>query len=112
MNTEAKLNGPPEVEADVPLVLLSFLLAVLALGFLGWRWSYGWRWESIPAMLAMVWVPLPYILSHAESLSGPRLPLDGVLICFAAFALCSLVPGVNGTLLDPPDSGPTPVAKT
>ena len=63
---------------------------------------------ALIATLAMIFVPLPYLLSHAESLSGPRLPLDGVLICFAAFALCCLVPGVNGRLFDPPDPEPTP----
>ena len=98
--------GDGHVEENAPFVLLASLLAVLTLAFLGWRWSYGWRWESIPAMLAMIWVPLPYILSHAESLSGPRLPLDGVLICYAVFALCCLVPGINGPLLDAPNAGP------
>jgi hypothetical protein len=78
------------------------LLAMLLLAALGWRWSYGWRWESMPASLAMVWVPLPYILSHAEALSGPRLPLDGVLWCYATFALACLVPGVAKDLLDGP----------
>ncbi len=67
---------------------------------LGWRWSYGWRAESMPAALAMICIPLPYILSHAEFLSGPRLPLDGVLLCFAAFALLCLVPGVRRYFLD------------
>jgi 4-amino-4-deoxy-L-arabinose transferase-like glycosyltransferase len=97
-----------EIPVDTTVVLLGSVLAVLALAFLGWRWSYGWRWESIPATLAMIWIPLPYILGHAESLSGPRLPLDGVLSCFAAFALCCLVPGINGTLFDPPVAEPTP----
>ncbi len=76
------------------------LLGVMALAFLGWRWSYGWHAESMPAALAMFWIPLPYILSHAEVLSGPRLPLDGVLLCYAAFALLCLVPGVRRYFLD------------
>jgi hypothetical protein len=42
--------------------------------------------------LAAIWIPLPYVLSHAEALSGPRLPLDGVLLCYAAFALACLLP--------------------
>ena len=75
-----------------------FCVAVLAA--LGWRWSYGWRAESMPAVLAMIWIPLPYILSHAEMLSGPRLPLDGVLLCYAAFALLCFVPGIRRYLLD------------
>jgi hypothetical protein len=56
----------------------------------------------------MLWVPLPYILGHAEGLSGPRLPLDGVLLCYAAFALVALIPGLNGDLLDAPNAGPAP----
>ena len=76
------------------------LLGLLVLAFLGWRWSYGWQAESMPAALAMIWIPLPYILSHAEALSGPRLPLDGVLLCYAAFALLCLTPGVRRYFLD------------
>jgi 4-amino-4-deoxy-L-arabinose transferase-like glycosyltransferase len=79
-------------------VLLLTLLLMFALAFLGWRWSYVWRKESMPAALAVVWLPLPYILSHAEALHGPRLPLDGVLLTFAAVALVGLVPGVGGRL--------------
>src|SRR5262249_45005993 len=75
-----------------PGTLQATLLGLLFLSFFGWRWSYGWRWESMPAALAMVWVPLPYILSHAEGLSGPRLPLDGVLLCYAAFAVACFLP--------------------
>ena len=51
-----------------------------------------WRRESMPLALALVWLPLPYILSHAGVLSGPRLPLDGVLLCYAAFALAGFLP--------------------
>ena len=46
----------------------------------------------MPSSLAVMWIPLPYLLSHAEALSGPRLPLDGVLLCYAAFALCGMLP--------------------
>ncbi len=81
-------------------ILQGTLLGMLVLSFLGWRWSYGWRRESMPAALAMIWVALPYLLSHAESLSGPRLPLDGVLLSYAAFALACCVPGVGKRLLD------------
>lgn len=87
-----------------PSILLGWLLALLLLALIGWRWSYGWRWESIPASLAMFFVPLPYVLSHAESLSGPRLPLDGALMCYAAFVLAALLPG--STLLEAPNAGP------
>jgi hypothetical protein len=81
-------------------LLQGSLLGMLLLSFLGWRWSYGWRYESMPAALAMVWVSLPYLISHAEGLSGPRLPLDGVLLTYAAFALACCIPGIGRDLLD------------
>jgi hypothetical protein len=90
---------PAWLERCYPAALQGTLLAMLLLGVLGWRWSYGWRWESIPAALAAMWVPVPYILGHAEALSGPRLPLDGVLLCFTAFALVCLIPAVGSPLL-------------
>lgn len=95
--------------ADVyPIGMPAVVVGMLFLAFLGWRWSYGWRWESFPAVLAMIWVPLPYVLSHAGGLSGPRLPLDGVLLCFAAFALGCFVPGVREDLLEAPGAGEPP----
>jgi hypothetical protein len=72
------------------VTLLSTLLAVLLLAFLGWRWSYPWYESAGPLTLAVLWIPLPYILGHAEALSGPRLPLDGPLICLAAYALAGM----------------------
>ncbi len=79
--------------AAVPVALTASLLALLVLGVLGWRWTYGWRVASMPAALAVIWVPVPYLLSHAEALQGPRLPLDGVLLCYAAFAVACLLTG-------------------
>jgi hypothetical protein len=71
----------------------AFLIMML-LGLLGWRWSHGWRCQSRFATLAVLWLPLPYLLSHGDVLSGQRLPLDGVLLCFAAFGLGGwFVPG-------------------
>ena len=90
-----------------PVTLQAVLLALVLLGLLGWRWTYGWRFDMMPATLAMIWVPLPYLLGHAEALSGPRLPLDGVLLCYAAFVLVSLVPGQGRDLLAGP---PRPVS--
>lgn len=93
----------PEADKALASYQVFFLwtaLGMSVLGLLGWRWSYGWRAESAPAALAMIWIPLPYILSHAEALSGPRLPLDGVLLCYTAFALLCFVPGVRRGLLD------------
>jgi hypothetical protein len=96
---------PDWLETNFDLTLHSTLLALLVLALLGWRWSYGWRWESAIATLAALWIPVPYILSHGEGLTGLRLPLDGVLLTYAAFALACLIPGINGPLLDPPDAG-------
>lgn len=81
---------PVWLEQSYPALLTGSLLGVLLLGVLGWRWTFPWRQEAMPAALAILWVPLPYILSHAEALQGPRLPLDGVLMCYAAYALESL----------------------
>jgi 4-amino-4-deoxy-L-arabinose transferase-like glycosyltransferase len=91
---------PPRLAGTYPVVLQGTLLGLLLLGLLGWRWTYAWRWEAMPSSLAVVWIPLPYLLSHAEALSGPRLPLDGVLLSYAAFALVCLIPGVGGPLFD------------
>ncbi len=91
---------PEQLAGSYPWILQGTLLALLLLAALGWRWTYGWRWEAMPASLAVVWIFLPYLLSHAGALSGPRLPLDGVLLCYAAFALVCLVPGVGGPLFD------------
>jgi hypothetical protein len=82
-----------------PVWLTASLIFMLVLAPLGWRWSFGWRRESMPASLAAIWIPLAYLLSHADALSGPRLPLDGVLLCYAAFALCCAVPRIGGALL-------------
>ncbi len=89
----AKQDMPTWLAWSYPLVLESVLLGLVVLGLLGWRWTYGWRSSAILSSLAVIWIPLPYILSHAEALSGPRLPLDGVLLCYAAFALACLLPG-------------------
>jgi 4-amino-4-deoxy-L-arabinose transferase-like glycosyltransferase len=75
------------------IVLYATLVVMLLLGVLGWRWSYAWRWPAMPLSLAVMWIPLPYILSHAEALHGPRLPLDGPLLCLTAFAIAYLLPG-------------------
>lgn len=91
-------------EASIPenwlgyfrLVLPASLLLLLLLASIGWRWSYGSPEKMGPAALAVMLVPLPYIVGHAETFSGPRLPLDGVLICLAAYALVWLVAGLRG----------------
>jgi hypothetical protein len=92
----APTEGP-----SYPGLLLASLFLMLFLGVLGWRWTYAWRKEAALLALAIMWVPLPYILSHAEGLSGPRLPLDGVLLCYSGFVLACLVPSVAKALLRP-----------
>lgn len=79
--------------------LLGSLLLMLLLGVLGWRWTFAWRREARVLALATMWVPLPYILGSAESLAGPRLPLDGVLLVYAAFVLACIAPNGVTTLL-------------
>lgn len=78
---------PSWVNRSYASLFAGSLLALTILGMLGWRCSYPWRTEAMPLALALFWVPFPYVLSHAENLSGPRLPLDGVLICYAAYGL-------------------------
>jgi len=99
------LRGPEEQWLGVAVAV--FLTGLLFLALLGWRWSYAWRGTSMPLQLALVWIPLPYILTHAEMLHGPRLPLDGPLCCLTALALVCFVPGVNQPLL----AGPTTPAE-
>jgi 4-amino-4-deoxy-L-arabinose transferase-like glycosyltransferase len=91
-------DGPPP-DPWVFDWLTAGLLVMGLFGLLGWRWSYGWRRTSLPLSLAIFWIPLPYILAHAEALHGPRLPLDGPLLCLAALAIGCLIPGVGAPLL-------------
>lgn len=101
--TQQRLADPlsGSVPEHTELVLAAVLLGLFVLAFLGWRWSFVYRRETIPAALAVLWLPLPYILSHALGLHGPRLPLDAVLLAFAAFGLACFVPGVSRDLLEP-----------
>jgi 4-amino-4-deoxy-L-arabinose transferase-like glycosyltransferase len=96
---------PAWLRDSSPMLLSLTLVLMLALALFGWRLTYGWRWESMPAVLAAVFVPLPYVLGHAESLSGPRLPLDGVLLCYAAFAVACCLPTVGGYLREAEGAG-------
>lgn len=104
----------PTVPADTPewmvrlapALFFGSLLDMVLLGALGWRWSYAWRSEALPLSLAVVWIPLPYILGHAEAFHGPRLPLDGVLLAQASLVLCCLVPRLGSYLwCGPPVDG-------
>jgi 4-amino-4-deoxy-L-arabinose transferase-like glycosyltransferase len=111
IDTRAKADVPPVKEVPPEekrlqwldglsgALLAGSLLTVLTLGALGWRWSYGWRREAMPTSLAVIWIFLPYFLSHAEAWHGPRLPLDGVFICYVAFAVACLLPPTARHLL-------------
>jgi hypothetical protein len=89
---------PEWLAASYPALLYGSLLGMLAFGLLGWRWTFGWRTQAMPSSLALVWIPLPYVLSHAGMLQGPRLPLDGILLCYAAFAIVYVIPPIGGVL--------------
>lgn len=98
---EGTVIPTPDLPSDsihYEFVFEAVLLGMLLLAFLGWRWTYGWRKDSILAALALFWLPIPYLLGHAEQMHGPRLPLDGILLTYAAFTLLSLVP-ISGTNL-------------
>jgi hypothetical protein len=82
--------GPHWLLDSLPVTFNGTMLAMILLGLLGWRWSHAWPAATLPS-LALIWVPLPYLLSHAEALHGPRLPIDGILLTYAALALCRLV---------------------
>jgi hypothetical protein len=82
-------------------ILETALLIMLVLGLLGWRWTFAWRREARLATLAAIWIPLPYVLAHAGTLWGPRLPLDGVILCFVAFALACVSPVLASRLTNP-----------
>jgi hypothetical protein len=94
---EEVADAPSRVAASVEPCLRGSLLLLLVLGALGWRLSAAWARQARLAALAAVWLPLPYLLSHAEELSGPRLPVDAVLLCYAAFAIAYLLPGFART---------------
>lgn len=94
---DAIAEPPVWLRDHVETILQGTLLGIFALALLGWRWSYSWRRYGGIGAIAMLLIPLPYVISHAEILSGPRLPLDGVLLCYAAFALVNLIPGLVGT---------------
>jgi 4-amino-4-deoxy-L-arabinose transferase-like glycosyltransferase len=87
--------APAWLAVNVEAILQGFLLVLVVLGLLGWRFSFAWKGQVRLATFAILWLPLPYLLTHAEELSGPRLPWDACLICFAAYALASLAPGTG-----------------
>ncbi len=95
---ESRPDGiePPALVGDWAAFAHAAALSVLFLmGVIGWRLSHAWSGECRLATLALVWIPIPYLLSHAESLSGPRLPWDVPLIVFAGYAIAWLLPSVR-----------------
>jgi hypothetical protein len=89
----AATKMPQWLEQCYPAILYGSLLAMLILGVLGWRWSYAWSYAANPSSLALIWITLPYVITHAALLSGPRLPLDGIFLCYAGLAItCLLFP--------------------
>jgi 4-amino-4-deoxy-L-arabinose transferase-like glycosyltransferase len=95
-NPEA-MSAPDWLAPHVEFWLQGMLLAIVVLGVLGWRWSQAWKNNARLATFALVWLPLPYLLSHAGDLCGPRLPWDALLICYSAYALACLAPSVAGS---------------
>jgi hypothetical protein len=89
------LDPPAVVDEWASFAHHAALFALLALATLGWRLSKSWANESRLATWAFVLVPIPYLLSHAEALSGPRLPWDAPLIVFAGYAIAWLLPSVR-----------------
>lgn len=82
---------PPWVDEMMPGLLAGSLLLMALLGLWGWRRSFPWRRRAALATLATILLPLPYLLGHAGPLAGPRLPLDGVWLTYAALALACVV---------------------
>jgi hypothetical protein len=97
MSEKADESMPTWMRDNAEIILQGTLLGVFVLALLGWRLSHAWRKYGRIATIAALCVPLPYVIGHAEYLSGPRLPLDGVLLCYAAFALARLAPGLVRT---------------
>jgi hypothetical protein len=80
-------------------LLIGTLAAMYFFGLFGWRWSYGWKSRTTLLTLALIWVPIPYILSHAGPLHSSRLPLDGVFVTMAVVGLLGMIPILNAKLL-------------
>jgi 4-amino-4-deoxy-L-arabinose transferase-like glycosyltransferase len=100
-------ESPEGLERAYPSLLLVSLILMLLLSLFAWRWTYPWRGQAMLMSLALIWVPLPYVLGHAGHLHGPRLPLDGVFLTYAAFVLACLWPATGRALLAGPTAAET-----
>jgi hypothetical protein len=86
-------------EPWMPYYFYGVMAGATVLCLLGWRWSYAFRVSSQPLQLAILFIPLPYIVGHAGTLHGPRLPLDGPLLVLAAVGFMGLLPWIGGNVL-------------
>jgi hypothetical protein len=93
------VESPGFLLRNATFLLDGSLLFMIVLGLLGWRWTAKFSLHAMPTSLAILWIPVPYIIGHAAGLVGPRLPLDGVILCYAAFALASLCAPYRSGLL-------------
>ncbi|MBV9123924.1 MAG: hypothetical protein JO112_11250, partial [Planctomycetes bacterium] len=93
----AGTDVPEWFRNSYPGALFGSLLALFLLAVVGWRWSFPWPQSGLLAV-AVLWIPLPYLLGHAGALQGPRLPLDGVFLCYAAYTLVGLFTCCRGGL--------------
>ena len=62
--------------------LQAVMLGMLVLALLGWRWSYGWRWESIPAALAVMWRPLAFASADPDVAQARGVPVRTLSFAF------------------------------
>ena len=102
---ETELTAPlPEwLARSYPAAAAGFLLVMLLLAFLGWRWSGAWRKQSLPAATALIFIPLPYLLTHAAGYWRGRVcrwtacccampPSPWWAWCRASAAICAMAP--------------------
>lgn len=83
---------PPQwMNSYIPGALAGSLICMLVFALIGWRRSAHWRRGMSLLTQAAIWIPLPYLLGHAGILVGPRLPLDGVWLSFAALGLAGIL---------------------
>ena len=85
----------PWLLTNWPAIVAATVLVMLGLGVLGWRWSHPWAYDGRLLTLAVIFVFLPYFLSHTDGGQSSRLPLDGVLLTFAAVAVAGWFNGRN-----------------
>jgi 4-amino-4-deoxy-L-arabinose transferase-like glycosyltransferase len=93
------MQSPGYLVGNASAILNGALLFMTVFGLLGWRWTSKDSLQAMPTALALFWFPVPYMIGHATGLVGPRLPLDGLVLCYAAFAVaCLLRPYRSGLL--------------